>query len=242
MAMNWRTGLACLAIAAAAASSGAQQATSSTTQSTTTTTTLGEVVRYEPGKTIVVRDANGRTMTYIIESGLAVPSDVQVGRKVTIYSSPVDGSIRVQKITTTQTTNPDGTTSKSTEVREEPGWNAGSSATQPASGDAPAAPATASAPPAQNEQTTQTTQTTTKTTRISGTIRSYEPGQSITIVGPGSKVTTYTLTTDSQIPTDVAVGKQVTVETSVVSGKPVARTVTYRTTTKTTHTKSVSPK
>lgn len=239
--MNWKTGLACLAIAAAAASSGAQQATSSTTQSTTTTTTtttLGEVVRYEPGKTIVVRDANGRTMTYNIESGLAVPSDVQVGRKVTIYSSPVDGSIRVQKITTTQTTNPDGTTSKSTEVREEPGSNA----TQPSSGETSAAPAMASAPPAQNEQTTQTTQTTTKTTRVSGTIRSYEPGQSITIVGPSSKVTTYTLTTDSQIPSDVAVGKQVTVETSVVSGKPVARTVTYRTTTKTTHTKSVSPK
>jgi hypothetical protein len=243
--MSWKTGLACLAIAAAAASSGAQQATSSTTQSTTTTTTTttsGEVLRYEPGKTIVVRDANGRTMTYTIETGLAVPSDVQVGRKVTIYSSPVDGSIRVQKITTTQTTNPDGTTSKSTEVREEPGWNAGSSASQAQPSDAPAAPGMASAAPAQNEQTTQTTQTTTKTTRVSGTIRSYEPGQSITIVGPGSKVTTYTLTTDSQIPSDVAVGKQVTVETSVVSGKPVARTVTYRTTTKTTHTKSVSPK
>ena len=40
---------------------------------------------------------------------------------------------------------------------------------------------------------------------------------------------------------DLVVGKRVTIQTTVVSGKPVVKTVTYRTTTKTTHTKAVSP-
>lgn len=226
--MRWKTGLACVAFAAAAVSLLAQ-ATTTTTTTTKTTTISGEVVQYEPGKTIVVRDPNSRTVTYTLDGGLVVPADVQVGRKVTIYSSPVDGSLRVQKITTVQTTAPDGTSSTSTDVREEP---------------APAA--AAPMPPAQSSDTangqTQTTSTTTTTTRVMGTVRGYQPGQSITILGPDSKTTTYTLTTDSQLPSDVAIGKQVTVETAVVSGKPVARTVTYRTTTKTTKTKSESPR
>lgn len=221
--MRWKTALACVAFAAAAVSLVAQATTTSTT-TTKTTTVSGEVVQYEPGKTIVVRDPNSRMVTYTIDGGLAVPADVQVGRKVTIYSSPVDGSLRVQKITTVQTTASDGSTSTSTNVREEP-----------------AAPAPMAVPQSSDTANGQTTSTTTTTTRVVGTVRGYEPGQSITILGPGSKTTTYTITTDSQLPADVAVGKQVTVETAVVSGKPVARTVTYKTTTKTTRSKSVTP-
>jgi hypothetical protein len=198
----------------------AVQQTQQTTTTTKTTTISGEVLQYEPGKTIVIRDPNSRTVTYTLDSGLTVPAEVQVGRKVTIYSSPVDGSLRVQKITTTQTTAPDGNTMSKTEVTEQ-------------------SPATMSQ--AENPSGTTSTTTTTKTTQIMGTVSAYQPGQSITIAGPNSKTTTYTITTDSQLPTDVAVGKQVTVETSTVSGKPVARTVTYRTTTKTTKTKSVNP-
>jgi hypothetical protein len=204
----------------------AQQATTTTTTTTKTTTVSGDVVTYDPGKTIVIRDPNSRLVTYTLDSSVAVPAEVQVGRKVTVYSSPVDGSIRVQKITTYQTTNPDGSSSTTTHVKEEPGYTSGVGST--------------SNPEPPQEGTAQTT-TTTKTTRIMGTVSAYQPGQSITIVGPQSKSTTYTIMTDSQVPTDVAVGKQVTIETSTVSGKPVARTVTYRTTTKTTKTKSVQP-
>jgi len=228
--MRIKNGLAFAVLLAAAVTLAAQQATTTTsTTSTKTTTVSGDVVSYEPGKTIVIRDPNSRTVTYTLDSGLAVPAEVQVGRKVTIYSSPVDGSIRVQKITTYQTSNPDGS-STTTQVKEEPGYTSGVGSTSNPE------------PAAQSDQGTQTTTTTTtKTTRIIGTVSAYEPGQSITIAGPNSKTTTYTITTDSQLPTDVAVGKQVTIETSVVSGKPVARTVTYRTTTKTTKTKSVNP-
>jgi hypothetical protein len=90
--------------------------------------------------------------------------------------------------------------------------------------------------------TTQTTRTT-KTTTVSGTVKAYEPGQSITVAGPGDKVTTYTITTDSQLPQDLAVGKTVSVQTAMVSGKPVVRSVTSKTTTttKTTHAKTLSP-
>jgi hypothetical protein len=220
--MQRKTGLVFAVLLAAAVTLTAQQATTTTSTTTKTTTISGEVVQYEPGKTIVIRDPNSKTVTYTLDSGLTVPAEVQVGRKVTVYSSPVDGSIRVQKITTYQSTSPDGNTQTTTEVKEEPGYTQGVGSTS-------------NPPPAQEGQTTQTT-TTTKTTRVMGTVRAYEPGQSITILGPGSKTTTYTITTDSRLPTDVAVGKQVTVETSVVGGKPVARTVTYRTTTKTTKT------
>ena len=229
--MRIKNGLAFAVLLAAAVTLAAQQATTTTsTTSTKTTTVSGDVVSYEPGRTIVIRDPNSRTVTYALDSSLVVPSEVQVGRKVTVYSSPVDGSIRVQKITSYQTTNPDGSSSTTTQVKEEPGYTSGVGSTSNPE------------PAAQSDQPAQTTTTTTtKTTRVMGTVSGYEPGQSITIAGPNSKTTTYTITTDSQLPTDVAVGKQVTIETSVVSGKPVARTVTYRTTTKTTKTKSVNP-
>ena len=61
--------------------------------------------------------------------------------------------------------------------------------------------------------TTRTTKTT-KTTTVSGTVQAYQPGQSITIVGPGNKTTVYTIVDDSKLPQDVAVGKQVTMQTT----------------------------
>ena len=96
-------------------------------------------------------------------------------------------------------------------------------------------------PPEAPPASTQTVTTTSRRTAISGTVSAYQPGQSITIVLPSKKTTTYTITETSQLPQDLVVGKRVTIQTTVVSGKPVVKTVTYRTTTKTTHTKAVSP-
>ena len=251
--MNWRTRLASIGIAAAAASLTAQEApppanatqtqtqtteqrdnmdgtnTSSISTTTKTTTVTGEVVRYEPGRTIVIRDPKSRTVTYTLDGSLTVPADIQVGRKVTIYSSPADGSVRVQRITTMTSATADGALTTKTEVRDDAAQASGKVTTQSTQESSAGADGTAK------------TTTTTKTTRISGSVRAYEPGQSITILGPGNKVTTYTVTTDSQLPEDIAVGKQVTIQTSLVSGKPVVRSVTYRTTTKTTQSKTVSP-
>lgn len=226
--MSWKTKLAAAGLAAAASVLTAQetqpaQQTSQATSTTTQTTVTGDVLRYEPGKTIVVRDSNNKTVTYTIDSGLAVPANVQVGRKVTIYTSPADGSVRVLRITSTSSTNPDGSSTQRTEVRDE----------------AASANSSAQAVPADPDAGT-TTRTTTKTTTINGTVQAYAPGQSITVVGPGNKTTVYTISTDSQLPQDIAVGKQVTMQTMVVSGKPVVRSVTTRTTTtKTTKSSSV---
>ena len=70
--------------------------TQQTTQQTTTvqTRTLsGSVVQYVPGKTIVIRDADGRVTTYSVGSQVQVPAEVQVGKTVTISTQPAsDGS------------------------------------------------------------------------------------------------------------------------------------------------------
>ena len=260
--MNSRLKLAIVGFVAGASVLVAQEtpATSSTSSQTTSTTTqtstiTGEVVQFQPGQTIVVRSAEGKTQTYTLDPSYTVPTDVQVGRRITVYSSPVDGSLRVQKITMVESTNPDGSKQTRTETRDEPGTqppassmnsgatsSMGSKQTTTTTQSSSAYSAQQPAADSQAQTQTQTTRTT-KTTTVSGTVKAYEPGQSITVVGPGNKVTTYTITTDSQLPQDVAVGKTVTMQTTMVSGKPVVRSVTSKTTTttKTTKTKSLSP-
>jgi len=255
--MTMKLKLAIVAFAAGASVLAAQETptTTSTTSTTTTqnpdgstttqtTTVTGEVVQYQPGQTIVVRDAQGKVQTYTLDTTVVVPSEIQVGRRITVYSSPVDGSVRVQRISLVESTAPDGSKQTRTEVRDEPGAPAASPMTSSSSQTTTTTSSSSSAATAQEAPaaTTQTTRTT-KITTVSGTVKAYEPGQSITVVGPGNKVTTYTITTDSQLPQDVAVGKTVSVQTTMVSGKPVVRSVTSKTTTttKTTKAKTVSP-
>ncbi|MCA1580508.1 MAG: hypothetical protein LC796_03785 [Acidobacteria bacterium] len=268
--MSWKTNLASIALASAAAVVVAQAppagstSTTKTTQTTTqnpdgtsttstrTVTVTGEVMQYEPGHTIVIREPNKEPVTYTLDSGLTVPSDIQVGRRVMIYTEPADGSVRVARITTvtapmpetdsnpqamssSQTTSSPQATTSSSQTTSSPQATTSRSQQSKTTTTTSASGTDSGAPP----QTMQTT--TTRATSISGTVQAYEPGQSITVVGPNSKTTTYTITTDSQLPKDVAVGKQVTVQTTVVSGKPVVRSVQYKTTTKTVHTKTVSP-
>lgn len=82
-------------------------------------------------------------------------------------------------------------------------------------------------------ETNASGQTKTTTTTVYGTVKSFEPGQSISIERPGQETVTYTIDAESQLPSDLAVGKSVTIQTTTVSGSPVARRITYRTTTKT---------
>lgn len=260
MNRNWKLALVAFAAGASFALAQETPTTTSTTTtqatstqrpdgSTTTQTTItGEVVQYQPGQTIVVRDGEGKVQTYTLDSALTVPSDVQIGRRITVYSSPVDGSLRVQKISLVESTAPDGSKQTRTEVKDEPGVPAAAtSGTSPSSRQTTTTrqmSSTSSAAPQEAPAVaTQETTRTTKTTTVSGMVKAYEPGQSITVVGPGNKVTTYTITTDSQLPQDVAVGKTVTVQTTMVSGKPVVRSVTSKTTTttKTTKSKSLTP-
>ena len=77
---------------------------STTSQKTTTTTTTtgpitGSVVEYQPGHTIVLRDASQKTVTYTLSPNVQIPSGVAVGRKVTIYTQPGSGNV-VSRVTT----------------------------------------------------------------------------------------------------------------------------------------------
>lgn len=261
--MKWTTALLGIGAAVTAALLIAQETTTyskkTTTQnpdgSTTSVTVTGEVVHYEPGHTIVIRQPNSKVVTYTLGTDLTVPAEVQVGRRVTIYTEPGQ-AMHVTRITTV-TTSSAGASGET-----------GSSKRTQSSSSSSAYPSTQSTtttrestetrtqpsdmPASSNQQTQQTTQTqmtpsgetttsTTKSTTVYGTVTAFDAGKSITIAGPNHKTTIYTITTESQLPEDVAVGKRVTIRTSTVSGKPVVQTVTYRTRTRTTRTRSVSP-
>ena len=257
--MRFRILLVTAVFAGAAALAAAQDRTTSETKQTTvqnpdgsSTTITGQVIRYEPGSTIVIRRSNNTEATYTLDSSLSVPSDVAVGREVTIVTSSQDGKVRIQKITTMTT--PGGsssmgsTSSMSSSSAAPPSDDAKTSSSQQTQQTqqttetrSTASVAPAQEPPAPQEQTTQQT-TTSRVTTVTGTVQAYEPGQSITIVGPDRKVTTYTISEDVQAPQTIAVGKRVTFKTTTVSGKPAVQSFTTKTTTKTTKSKTVSPK
>jgi len=99
--MKWRTLVATLAFAAATTALSAQQPASSTTVVT------GPVVQYTPGQTIVVRDADGKMVTYTIGSGVQVPASVQVGKTVSISSEPASDGSGPATVTRIETTSVD---------------------------------------------------------------------------------------------------------------------------------------
>jgi hypothetical protein len=224
--MNWKKPLIALAFGAAAATLVAQETKTTTQKETTTqqnpdgtiqtttktTTVTGSVVSYTPGQTIVLKSSDGKVTTYAIGSSIEVPSEVQVGKRVTVSTEPASDGSGPAMVTRFETTSIDSqgqvkNTMEKTEVSP-------------------------------SGQTTKSTQTT-----VYGTVTAYEPGASITIEMPGQQTVTYTVTKESQLPQDLAVGKSVTISTSTLSGSttPVARRITYRTTTKTTKSKTVNP-
>jgi hypothetical protein len=198
--MKWRSLLLALATSIAAATLlMAQEVTSkqTTVQSpdgSRIVTVTGEVVKYQPGQTIVIREPNRRVVTYTLSPSAEIPQDIQVGRTVTVSTEPAsDGSgpAVVTKVTTTSMT-PEGQTKTTTE-RTESGPNG---------------------------------EIKTTTTTISGTVSSYEPGQYIMIERPDHHTVRYTITRESELPQDLAVGKTVTIRTYKSNGNEVVKQVT----------------
>ena len=245
--MRFRVLLVSAVIAGATALAiGQDRSTTTETKQTTvqnpdgsSVTITGQVVRYEPGKTIVIRRSNNAETTYTLDSSAEVPSDIAVGRQVTLVTQTKDGSVHIRKITTL--TLPEGSSGSMSSMSEPPKPEEPKTAESMQTQQTTETRSTASVAPAQEppastqEQTTRET-TTTKVTTVSGTVQAYEPGQSITIIGPDKKVTTYTISQGIEAPQTVAVGKRVTFTSTTVSGKPAVQSFT--TTTKTTKTKS----
>jgi len=199
--MKWRSLFLALATAAAATLLSAQEVTTKQTKIETTSdnpkvvTITGEVVRFEPGQLIVLRGPDQKVTTYTISPSASLPSDLTIGRTVTISTEPSsDGSgpAMVTKVTTTSMT-PEG--QKKTTVER-----------------------TETSPSGETMKTTTTT--------IEGTVSAYEPGQFITIEKPDHKTVRYTITQESQLPQDLAIGKTVTIRTYTNNGTEFARQVT----------------
>ena len=89
------------------------------------------------------------------------------------------------------------------------------------------------------KRTTETTRTTPEgesttetTTTVSGTIKAYESGKSITITRPDGTEVMYVINTESQLPTGIAIGRRVTIYPTTVTTGPdmTVRRVVYTTT------------
>jgi hypothetical protein len=87
----------------------------------TYTTVTGEVVKYEPGRTIVLRDDDSKTVTYTLTPELVIPADVRVGRDVTLFTeASAGGTTLVKRVTLTSLT-PEGDVKRTTtETRTHP--------------------------------------------------------------------------------------------------------------------------
>ena len=148
-------------------------------------------------------------MTYTLSPTVIVPADIQVGRVVTLSTEPsASGPVVVTRITT-RTVASDGSMKTETETR---------------------------AQSATGEQTMTKSTTQSGVTSITGTVSAYEPGRSVTFLLPDKSTVVYTVDTNSQLPSDLAVGKTYVVETTrtTSSGPLVVKRITTTTTTKKT--------
>jgi hypothetical protein len=188
-------------------------AVAQTTQTETKYVTVdGEVVRYEAGRTIVIRGADGKDVTYTLSPAIVVPAEVNVGRRVTLYTEPgKDGATQlVSRVTTTSMT-PEGNVKRTTEdTRHLPSGATTLTTTTKTSGRVEAYEA-------------GKTLTVTRSDGSKVTYRIDEKSKVPADLVIGKTVTILPL------------------ETSV-PGEPVAQTITYVTTTTTTKTETVPEK
>jgi len=78
------------------------------------TMVMGEIVRYEPGHVIVLRDSSNKEVTYNLAPSVTVPTGVEVGRHVTLYTNHAsDGSWTVTRGSTSMT--PEGNVQRTVE-------------------------------------------------------------------------------------------------------------------------------
>ena len=94
------------------AADGRRETTTRTTETMAdgrSATMTGTIVEWVPQKTLVLRDADDRQVTYTLGPELVMPEDAQVGKTVKVYASSTspDGSATVTRVTSTRVT-PEG--------------------------------------------------------------------------------------------------------------------------------------
>ena len=238
----------------------------------------GEVIRYEPGRTIVIK-SDGRDVSYALTPELSLPAEIQLGRRVTVHSErATDGTARVTRVVTTSLT-PEGQVKSTTEetrvgdsgvvtqkkttvtgevvsfvpgktivIRRSPGDDLtmplGSAVVMPPSevqvgqrvtlftepgpdGNTTVSRITTTSitPEGEAKRTVEETRTspsgdTTKTTTVTvqGTVKTYTPGKSFTILKADGTPVTYKIAENANMPAELAVGKMVTIHQIPGSG------------------------
>jgi hypothetical protein len=225
--MNWKTPLIALAFGAAVATIVAQETKTTTQKETTTQQNPDGSMQTTTTKTTTV---SGSVVRYTPGQTIVLKSTD--GKETTYAIGPsieVPAEVQVGKRITIATEPASDGSGPATVTRFE---------TTSINSQGQVKNTTEKTEVSQSGQTTKSTQTT-----VYGTVTAYEPGQSITIERPGQQTVTYTVSSESQLPQDLAVGKSVTITTTTMSGSttPLARRVTYRTVTKTTKEKTVNP-
>jgi hypothetical protein len=232
----------------------------------------GEVIRYEPGRTIVL-NSNGREVSYVLTPEVTLPADVQLGRRVSVHTERgADGTTRVTRVVSTSLT-PEGQVQRTTEetrvgesgtvVREKRTTVSGEVVSfvpgktivvRPAGGEPMSLALGASAtgdvqvgqrvtlftepgadgtttvsritttavtPEGQTKRTVEETRTsptgeTSKTTTVAvqGTVKTYLPGKTLTVLKSDGTPVTYTIAQGATMPADLAVGKVVSIRST----------------------------
>lgn len=166
-------------------------------------TMSGEIIRYDAGKAIVIRESDDRVVTYELGPSVPVSPEIHVGRRVSITAEPgADGVVRVTRVTP---------------IGPEP---------------APPVPALPVASVTPDAGIPPAAETKTQTTTAYGTVTAYEPGLSISLLQPNGKTVIYAIEGDSALPSGMATGKTVVIRTITRPGgtRPLVRKVTYSTT------------
>lgn len=115
MKLHTVVGIALLAGSAVGAFAQSQTYTETTRTEVQPIVVTGEVLRYEPGHVIVIRSNKGE-VSYTLMPSLVVPTDLKVGRTVTLYTEPGEnGATLVKRVTTTSVT-PGGEVKRTTET------------------------------------------------------------------------------------------------------------------------------
>jgi hypothetical protein len=103
----------CLGMASAASVKATAQTPPTDTKYVTAE---GEVVRYQAGRVIVIRGADGKETSYTLSPSIAVPAEVQVGRRVTLFTEPGrHGATQLVSRVTTTSVNSEGDVKRTTE-------------------------------------------------------------------------------------------------------------------------------